>query len=86
MTRGELFTSESNRRRPPRKLSPETKWEILLQVTSTELTQAEAAASACGRVHRRCAPEVKHAAIAALWGAGQPLAQKKFRTDEEEQR
>jgi transposase-like protein len=35
--------SESNGRRPPRKLSPETKWEIFLLVTSKELTQAEAA-------------------------------------------
>jgi transposase len=35
--------SESNGRRPPRKLSPETKWEIFLQVTSKEMTQAEAA-------------------------------------------
>jgi hypothetical protein len=35
--------SESNGGRPPRKLSPETRWEIFLQVTSKELTQAEAA-------------------------------------------
>ena len=35
--------SELNGRRPPRKLSAETKWEIFLQVTSKELSQAEAA-------------------------------------------
>src|SRR5262245_5871265 len=35
--------SESEVRRRPRKLSAETKWEIFLQVTSKELTQAEAA-------------------------------------------
>lgn len=33
--------SESGAR--PRKLSPETKWEIFLQVTGKELSQAEAA-------------------------------------------
>jgi len=34
---------ESNGRRPPKKLSPETKWEIFLQVTAGEITQADAA-------------------------------------------
>lgn len=36
-----MSTSESRRR--PKKLSPETKWEIFLQVTSGEITQADAA-------------------------------------------
>jgi len=35
--------AESNGRRTPKKLSPETKWEIFLQVTSGEITQADAA-------------------------------------------
>ena len=35
--------SELSRRRPPKKLSPETKWEIFLQVTAGEITQADAA-------------------------------------------
>ncbi len=34
---------ESSRRRPPKKLSAETKWEIFLQVTAGEITQADAA-------------------------------------------
>ncbi len=34
---------ESNGRRAPKKLSAETKWEIFLQVTSGEITQADAA-------------------------------------------
>ncbi len=35
--------SDLNGRRRARKLSPETKWEIFLQVTGKELSQAEAA-------------------------------------------
>ena len=35
--------SENGARRRPRVLSPETKWEILLEVTSREMTQADAA-------------------------------------------
>ena len=35
--------SESGDRRRPRVLSPETKWEIFLEVTSREMTQADAA-------------------------------------------
>jgi hypothetical protein len=35
--------SESSRRRPPKKLSAETKWEIFLQVTAGEISQADAA-------------------------------------------
>lgn len=35
--------AELNGRRTPRKLSPETKWEIFLQVTAGEITQADAA-------------------------------------------
>ena len=35
--------SENGARRRPRVLSPEAKWEIFLEVTSREVTQAEAA-------------------------------------------
>ena len=35
--------SENGARRRPRVLSPEAKWEIFLEVTSREATQAEAA-------------------------------------------
>ena len=35
--------SEQGRRRSPKKLSAETKWEIFLQVTTGEITQADAA-------------------------------------------
>jgi transposase len=35
--------SELKGRRPPRKLSAETKWEIFLQVTGGDLSQADAA-------------------------------------------
>ena len=35
--------SEVNGRRRPKKLSAETKWEIFLQVTTGEITQADAA-------------------------------------------
>ena len=35
--------SESGVGRRPRVLSPETKWEIFLEVTSREMTQADAA-------------------------------------------
>jgi transposase len=34
---------ELNGRRPPKKLSAETKWEIFLQVTAGEISQADAA-------------------------------------------
>ena len=34
---------ELNGRRPPKKLSAETKWEIFLQVTGGQITQADAA-------------------------------------------
>ncbi len=35
--------SESRSRRSPKRLSPETKWEIFLSVTTGEITQADAA-------------------------------------------
>jgi hypothetical protein len=35
--------SEQSGRRRPKKLSAETKWEVFLQVTAGEITQAEAA-------------------------------------------
>ncbi|MGH9275033.1 MAG: hypothetical protein ACRDZU_10335 [Acidimicrobiales bacterium] len=38
-----MSESSSPPRRGPRVLSPQTKWEVFLQVTSRELTQAEAA-------------------------------------------
>jgi transposase-like protein len=42
--REEQFMSESsNDRRRPRSLSAETKWEIFLQITAGEISQAEAA-------------------------------------------
>jgi len=34
---------EVNGRRRPKKLSAETKWEIFLQITTGEITQADAA-------------------------------------------
>jgi transposase-like protein len=55
-------------RRAPKKLSPETKWEIFLQVTSGEVTQADLArkwqvdVSTIIGIRRT----VKEAAIAAL--------------------
>ena len=35
--------ADASGRRAPKKLSPETKWEIFLQVTAGEITQADAA-------------------------------------------
>ena len=68
--------SESGARRRPRVLSPETKWEIFLEVTSREMTQADAArkwqvdVSTVIGIRRA----VKDAALAAwrLGGAGRP--------------
>jgi transposase-like protein len=38
-----MSETPTSQRRGPRVLSPQTKWEIFLQVTSHELTQADAA-------------------------------------------
>src|SRR4029453_17688297 len=59
---------ESNGRRRPSKLSAETKWEIFLQVTSGEISQAEAARKGRGGGWRGCGIRrtVKDAALAAL--------------------
>jgi transposase len=67
--REELFMPvSSDGRRRPTKLSAETKWEIFLQVTAGEMSQAEAARKWCVDVStvigiRRT---VKDAALAAL--------------------
>ena len=44
--------ARSNGRRRPSKLSAETKWEIFLQVTAGEISQAEAAASGTSTYRR----------------------------------
>ena len=72
---------EPNGRRRPRKLSPESKWEMFLQVTSKELSQAEAArkwqvdVSTVIGVRRT----VKDAALAALARVpGRPAAERNW--------
>ncbi|HEX2063262.1 MAG TPA: hypothetical protein VHE80_02460 [Acidimicrobiales bacterium] len=75
---------QTSGRRPPKKLSAETKWEIFLQVTTGEITQADAA--------RRWAVDVstiigirrtvKDAALAALARApGRPAKQRDFQLE-----
>ena len=77
--------SESNGRRRPRVLSPETKWEIFLQVTSRELTQADAARKWHVEVStiigiRRT---VKDAALVALSAKpGRPAAERNWELEE----
>jgi hypothetical protein len=45
---------DNGKRRPRRQLSPEEKWEIFLEVTSQEISQADAARnSLAGEVSRR---------------------------------
>ena len=68
-------------RRAPRKLSAEQKWEVFLQVTSKELTQAEAArkwrvdVSTVIGIRRT----VKDAALAALSrGPGRPAVERNY--------
>jgi transposase len=69
------------RRRPPKKLSAETKWEIFLQVTTGEITQADAARKWTVDVStiigiRRT---VKDAALAALARTpGRPLKERNW--------
>ena len=76
--------SPSNRRRP-RVLSPETKWEIFLQVSSREMTQADAArkwgvdVSTIVTIRRT----VKDAALAALSARpGRPVAERNWELEE----
>ena len=61
------MTTSSGRRRPT-KLSPETKWEIFLAVTSGDLTQADAARKWAVDVSTIITSRrtVKDAALAAL--------------------
>lgn len=73
-----------NGRRRPRVLSPETKWEIFLQVTSREITQAEAArkwhvdVSTIIGIRRT----VKDAALASLSARpGRPAAERNWELD-----
>ena len=73
--------SENGGRRRPRVLSPETKWEIFLQVTSREITQSEAArkwhvdVSTIIGIRRT----VKDAALAALSARpGRPAAERNW--------
>ena len=78
--------SENGARRRPRVLSPEAKWEIFLEVTSREVTQAEAARRHSVDVStvigiRRT---VKDAALAAL--AARPGRRAKERNWEQAQR
>ena len=75
---------ESNGRRTPRKLSAETKWEIFLQVTAGELSQADAArkwqvdVSTIISIRRT----VKDAALAALArGPGRPAKERDWQLD-----
>jgi transposase-like protein len=76
--------SEASRRRPPKKLSAETKWEIFLQVTAGEITQADAArkwqvdVSTIIGIRRT----VKDAALAALSRApGRPAKEHNWELD-----
>ena len=77
--------SENGARRRARVLSPETKWEIFLQVTSREITQADAArrwgvdVSTIIGIRRT----VKDAALAALSAKpGRPATQRNWELEE----
>lgn len=77
--------SQANGRRRPRVLSPETKWEIFLQVTSREIAQADAArkwgvdVSTIITIRRT----VKDAALAALSARpGRPAAERHWELEE----
>ncbi|MGH8982998.1 MAG: hypothetical protein ACRDY6_03865 [Acidimicrobiia bacterium] len=76
--------SEVNGRRRPKKLSAETKWEIFLQVTTGEITQADAArkwqvdVSTIIGIRRT----VKDAALAALARApGRPAKERDWQLE-----
>ena len=77
--------SENAGRRRPRVLSPETKWEIFLQIASREISQAEAArkwhvdVSTIIGIRRT----VKDAALAALSARpGRPAAERNWELDQ----
>lgn len=76
--------ANSNGRRPPRNLSAQTKWEIFLQVTTGEISQADAARKWAVDVStiigiRRT---VKDAALAALARApGRPAKQRDWQLE-----
>lgn len=76
--------AKSNGRRSPRKLSAETKWEIFLQVTAGEISQADAARKWTVDVStiigiRRT---VKDAALAALaWTPGRPAKERDWQLE-----
>jgi transposase len=77
--------SENAGRRRPRVLSPETKWEIFLQITSREISHAEAArkwhvdVSTIIGIRRT----VKDAALAALSARpGRPAAERNWELDQ----
>ncbi len=77
--------TENGARRRPRVLSPETKWEIFLQVTSRELSQADAArkwhvdVSTVIGIRRT----VKDAALAALAARpGRPAKERNWELEE----
>jgi transposase-like protein len=77
--------SENGARRRPRVLSPETKWEIFLQITSREITQADAArkwhvdVSTIIGIRR----VVKDAAMAALSAKpGRPATERHWELDQ----
>ena len=76
--------TEQAKRRPAKKLSAETKWEIFLAVTAGDITQADAARKHAVDVStiisiRRT---VKDAALAALSRAqGRPLKERNWELD-----
>ena len=74
----------SNGRRVPKKLSAETKWEVFLQITSGEISQADAArkwgvdVSTIIGIRRT----VKDAAMAALQrGPGRPAKERDWQME-----
>ena len=76
--------AQTTGRRPPKKLSAETKWEIVLQVTTGETTQADAArrwgvdVSTIIGIRRT----VKDAALAALARApGRPAKERDWQLE-----
>ncbi|MCP3987622.1 MAG: hypothetical protein GY724_00990 [Actinomycetia bacterium] len=79
------MTTTGNQRHRPTKLSPETKWEIFLAVTSGQITQADAArkwavdVSTIITVRRT----VKDAALAALSRkSGRPAKERNWPLEE----
>ncbi len=75
---------QTSGRRPPKKLSAETKWEIFLQITGGEISQADAArrwgvdVSTIIGIRRT----VKDAAMAALTRTpGRPVKERDFQLE-----